>query len=244
MTGFEALPGQVVVEADENAVAAAAATWLAEQVAGADGPFRIALAGGTTPRRLYTRLAVEPAGLAFERWVVFFGDERAVPPDDPQSNLHMAREALLDHVPVPPEAIHRMDAEHPDRDAAAAAYAAVLDRTCPPGPGGAPRLDVVLLGLGTNGHTASLFPGDPALDVRDRWVTPAEADYDPRARLTLTVPVLCAARHAAFLVTGEGKGDALREVIAGTAPAALVRPADGTLHWFLDRAAAASLAGR
>lgn len=154
----------------------------------------------------------------------------------------MAREALLERVPVAPERIHRMEAERKDLDAAAAEYAAMLAATRPPAAAGsAPRLDCVLLGLGENGHTASLFPGEPALEVTDRWAVRARADYPPYDRITLTFPVLNAARNVAFLVTGSAKGEALRGVVAGSVPAARVLPADGELRWFLDAAAAAGL---
>jgi 6-phosphogluconolactonase len=173
--------------------------------------------------------------------MVFWSDERAVPPDDPQSNYHLAWEALLRHVPVIPERVHRMEAERPDRDAAAREYASLLADTLVRGPFGAPRLHCTLLGLGENGHCASLFPGDPSLEVKHRWVVPSRADYAPYDRLTFTFPTINASERVAFLVSGGGKGEALRGVIAGTVPAARVRPEDGTLQWFLDEAAAASI---
>ena len=206
--------------------------------------FRIALAGGGTPRALYRLLAAE---LGTDRahwraWEVFFGDERACPADDPGSNYRMAREALLDLVPIPAEQVHRIEAERADLDAAAAEYGTILSSTSPAAtPGSPPRLDCILLGLGENGHTASLFPGDPSLEVRDRWAVRSRADYAPYDRITLTFPVLNAAAHVAFLVTGATKTDALLGVIRGTVPAAGVRPVDGELRWFLDTAAAAGL---
>ena len=263
------LPGTVLVADDPVRVAAAAADWVIEIAAEAaarqagdpsrsaligdgrfrkavagDGRFRIALAGGSTPRGLYQALAAEPRRerVDWTRWEVFFGDERACPPDDPSSNYRMAREALLDLVPVAPERIHRIEAERPDLAAAAAAYSALLEETCPRVANGpAPRLDCILLGLGENGHTASLFPGDPALDVHVRWAVRSRADYAPYDRITLTFPVLNAAAHVAFLVTGGSKGDALRGVTQGAVPAAGVRPTAGELRWFLDAAAADSL---
>jgi len=247
MSGTAELPGTVSVAADPAGVAAAAADWLLDLAGDAitrSGRFAIALAGGSTPRSLYSLLATAPRRerTDWARWEFFFGDERACPPDDPGSNYRMAREALLDHVPVAAGRVHRMEGEREDLDLAAADYAAVLAATCASGAAGdAPRLDAVLLGLGENGHTASLFPGDPVLEVTDRWAARARADYAPFDRITLTFPVLNAARNVAFLVTGAAKGDALRGVAAGTVPAARVRPAEGDLRWFLDTAAAASI---
>jgi 6-phosphogluconolactonase len=241
------LPGAVTVRDDAAGVAPAAADWIveiAEAAIAEGGRFRIALAGGSTPRTLYQVLATAPhrERMDWRSWEVFFGDERACPPDDPANNCRMAREALLDLVPIRPELIHRMEAERADLDAAAAEYSSILASTCPPAsPGSAPRLDCVLLGLGENGHTASLFPGDPALQVRDRWAVPSRADYAPFDRITVTYPVLNAAAHVAFLVTGPAKGEALRGVVEGRVPAAGVRPPDGELRWFLDTAAADSI---
>jgi 6-phosphogluconolactonase len=169
---------------------------------------------------------------------VYFGDERACPPDDPASNYRLARETLLDHVPIPPDRVHRMEGERPDLDVAAAGYSALLGASLPPGPRGVPRLDCILLGLGTNGHTASLFPGTPALEVEDAWATRGLADYEPFDRITVTFPLIDAGAAVAFLVAGESKRDALAGVVAGTVPASRVRPVDGRLLWFLDRAAA------
>jgi 6-phosphogluconolactonase len=241
------LPGRVTVLDGPLGVAVAAAEWLlgiaGERILG-DGEFRVALAGGGTPRDLYQALAAPPwrERTRWDRWRVFFGDERACPPDDPRSNYRLVRDTLLDQVPIRAELVHRIEAERDDLDSAAAEYSTLLARTCPPsGPSPAPRLDCVLLGLGENGHTASLFPGDPALEVRDRWAVQSRADYAPYDRITLTFPVLNAAAHVAFLVTGGTKGEALRGVVRGTVPAAGVWPPDGELRWFLDTAAAASL---
>jgi 6-phosphogluconolactonase len=135
-----------------------------------------------------------------------------------------------------------MEGERADLDAAASQYETILSLTSPAGtPGSPPRLDCILLGLGENGHTASLFPGDPSLEVRDRWAVRSRADYAPYDRITVTFPVLNAAAHVAFLVAGAAKADALRGVIQGTVPAAGVRPVDGELRWFLDAAAAGSI---
>jgi 6-phosphogluconolactonase len=247
MSEVARLPGAVTVRDDPTGVAAAAAGWIVEIARAAmaeGGRFRIALAGGSTSRTLYQVLAMTPhrERTDWGRWEVYFGDERACPPDDPANNCRMAREALLDLVPVRPELIHRMEAERADLDAAAAEYSSILASTCPTAAtGSAPRLDCILLGLGENGHTASLFPGDPALQVRDRWAVRSRADYAPFDRITVTYPVLNAAAHVAFLVTGATKGEALRGVVEGRAPAAGVRPPDGELRWFMDTAATGSL---
>jgi 6-phosphogluconolactonase len=239
------LPGRVHLEPDPLEVAVAAASWLVDRerdAAAARGVFHVGLAGGSTPKLMYVVLRGTPMRdeAAWERWQVWFGDERAVPGDDESSNHHLAR-TLFDHVPIPAANIHRMPGERPDLAAAAAEYAALMERELPAGPGGAPRLDALLLGLGENGHTASLFPGDPSLDVDDRWVVASRADYEPYDRLTLTFPTINAAAAVAFAVTGGSKAGAFRGVRAGTAPAARVRPADGELHWFLDAAAGATV---
>jgi 6-phosphogluconolactonase len=244
VSGGAGLPGAVTARDDPGGVAAAAAEWLVGIAAATltrRDRFRVALAGGSTPRALYQLLAAEfGADRAHWRaWEVYFGDERACPPDDPSSNYRMARETLLDRVPIAPERVHRMEGERADLDAAAAEYASILAATSPPiAPGAPPRLDCILLGLGENGHTASLSPGDPALEVGDRWAVRSRADYAPYDRITLTFPVLNAAAHVAFLVAGATKVEALRGVVRGTVPAARVRPPDGELRWFLDAEAA------
>jgi 6-phosphogluconolactonase len=233
------LPGSVRVLTDPIAVAAAAAQWVSERSA-TSIPFRIALSGGSTPQFLYEALASSTfnVGIDWSRWHVFFADERAVPPDDPQSNYRLVRDTLVSRVPIAPEHVHRIEADGPDLDAAAAAYSRLLEAEC----GRPPRLDVVLLGLGPDGHTASLFAGTPALDVEDSWATRGRAGVQPFDRITLTFPAINAAAHVAFLVTGNAKADALRGVVAGTVPAARVRPAHGDQTWFLDAAAAGTLA--
>ena len=240
------LPGALHVAADPDAVAAEVAAWLQGRVRSRpDGPggFGIALAGGSTPRVLYDRLAQSPDPAAFDwpAWEVYYGDERACPPDDERSNHHLATIHLLSRVAIDPARVHRMEAERADLDAAAAEYSQLLATTREAGPAGAPRLDVVLLGLGENGHTASLFPGQPALEVVDAWATRGRADYQPYDRITLTFPAINAAAAVAFMVTGGAKREAFAGVAAGTVPAARVAPADGELHWFVDAAAAATL---
>ncbi|GAC1340957.1 MAG: 6-phosphogluconolactonase [Candidatus Dormibacteria bacterium] len=238
------LPGATVrVFADSEQVAGAAASWLT-RVRGEDpGRLDVALAGGSTPRRLYELLAAPPHRdeVDWSRWNVWFGDERAVPPADQASNYRMARDTLLSQVPIAREQVHRMPADRADLEAAAAHYGQELLSCLPSRLEAVPRLDVVLLGLGENGHTASLFPGDPSLAVRDRLCVPARADYAPYQRLTLTLPPLNAARQVIFMVSGANKGEALRAVRDGSAPAARVRPRKGELLWLLDEQAAEGL---
>jgi 6-phosphogluconolactonase len=231
------LPGEVRVVGDPIAVAAGAAQWLSERCRG-DGAFRIAVAGGRTPRFLYEALASSTFRdhIDWRRWHLYFGDERAVAPEDPDSNFGLVRDTLLAKVPIPAGQVHRMEADRPDLDGAAAAYSHVVEAGC----GRPPRLDVILLGLGEDGHTASLFPGTPALDVTDAWATRGRAPVEPHDRITLTFPAINAAATVAFLVTGAAKAHALRGVAGGSVPAARVRPQDGHLVWFLDTAAALS----
>ncbi len=216
------------------------------------GRAAIALAGGGTPRRLYRLLGTLRHGglngLQAERPLVdwrhvefFWTDERCVPPDDRHSNYRLALETLLDPLGVPEYRVHRIAGELPP-EAAARRYAAELDRVL----GGAPpRFDLVLLGLGADGHTASLFPGDPALDERRRTVVPAQAPRPPRDRITLTLPVLTAARRALFLVSGSGKSEAVRRVLVEreALPATLLRAGAARIRWLLDRSAASRLPG-
>ena len=237
------LAGRLIVRETPAQLAETAAELIARAAASAvdaHGWFAIALTGGRTPLLLYASLTRPPwrDSIRWETWRVYFGDERACPPDNAASNYHAARTALLDHVPVAATHVHRMPADAADLDAAARSYEAELVHDLPRGPRDAPRFDCVLLGLGENGHTASLFPGTPALTVADRWVTRGRADYAPYERLTLTFPTLNAAALVAFLVTGASKQAALRSTAAGETPASRVRPSDGALVWLLDSAAA------
>ncbi len=210
----------------------------------ARGRFALALSGGRTPQRLYQLLAEGRGGpVDWSKVHVFWGDERCVPPDDPDSNYGMAWWTLLDHVPIPPDHVHRMRAEDaPDR--AAASYEADLRAFF----GGPSAFDLVLLGLGPDGHTASLFPGSEALNEPFRWALPSRAPegVEPAQRLTLTLPALNAAMQAMFLVTGAEKASVVTDILtdldsaAARYPAARVRPA-GRLLWLLDEAAAKGL---
>jgi len=237
------LAGEVRIHDSLTELAGEAAAWIVSTANAATrqhGTFSIALSGGHTPSPVLEKVAAEPlrSSLGWPSWRVYFADERAVRPDDPESNYSLVRQTLLDRVPIPENAIHRMEGERPDLDAAAAEYSALLAATLPLLNGGAPRLDCILLGLGENGHTASLFPGTEALDVADSWATRGRADYAPYDRITLTFPAINAAASVAFLVAGASKRAALRGVVDGTVPAARVRPSDAALIWFLDRDAA------
>jgi 6-phosphogluconolactonase len=238
------LAGERIVSRTPQDVADSVAHWIATQARRANedhGSFSIALSGGSTPRLLNSLLAGPEwkDRIDWAKWDVYFADERACPPDDPASNYSLAETTLLTHVPVDPDRVHRMQAERTDLDAAAAEYSDLLAKTLPAAPTGAPQLDLVLLGLGENGHTASLFPGTPALEVTDRWATRGLADYAPVDRITLTYPVINAAVAVGFMVTGAAKHEALAATARGEVPASHIRPTDGMLAWFLDAAAAA-----
>lgn len=227
--------------------AADALVLVARRAVAERGRFTLALAGGSTPRRLYGLLADarEPfrGQVPWDRTHVFFGDERHVPPDHPESNYRMARQALLAHVGA--ASVHRMRGELPDAAGAAAAYQAELASFFEAGEDGPPpRLDLVLLGIGADGHTASLFPGSEALEERRRWVAAPFVERLRAHRITLTLPTLDRARQVLFLASGGQKADALARALApppGSAapPAGRVRPADGEVTWIADRAAAA-----
>ncbi len=207
------------------------------------GSASLVLSGGSTPRTLYQVLATaHREAIPWDRVRVYWGDERYVPPDDPCSNYRMAREALLDHVSIPAENVHPMPTNLADPGAAALAYEQTLRRHFQ---SAWPWFDLILLGLGTDGHTASLFAGSPALDEPARWVTVARAPVEPSMRLTLTLPVINHAARVDFLVTGAEKagvlGRVLREAPDTTEiPAAGVRPMHGTVTWWIDEAAAGS----
>ena len=228
--------GRRLVVPDAAALARTGADLLASLLRDAvreRGRASLALSGGTTPGPVYRALASRSAADAapWEHVEVFFGDERCVPPDDEQSNYLMARRDLLDLLPVPPLAVHRIRAEGPDRGRAAAAYAELLP----------PALDVLVLGMGPEGHIASIFPGSPALR-EERLVVPVETPKPPPWRLTVTPPVIAAARTVVVLVTGDAKVEAVERALApdgdpGITPARLAL--QGT--WILTRDAAPGL---
>jgi 6-phosphogluconolactonase len=236
------------VLADPAALAEHVAAWLLQLAQAKGGPFALCLSGGSTPKALYTRLAQAPYRDAFpwDRTHLFWGDERFVPPDDALSNYRMVKEALLDHAPIPEANVHAVPTIGLSPGEAAQAYAATLrvfygaDRLDP----ARPLFDVNLLGLGEDGHTASLFPGTAVLDERDLWVADVEG-AKAEARITLTYPALDASAHAAFLVTGEGKRAMLRTLLAqdGSIPAARIAP-HGELVVFADETAAQGAAAQ
>jgi 6-phosphogluconolactonase len=207
------------------------------------GRFTLVLSGGSTPERTYRILArpVRTAALDWSRTYLFFGDERFVPPDDERSNFRMVQRSLLAGVPIPADHVFPMATAAATAEEAARDYADQLGRFFPAAAW--PRFDLVLLGLGDDGHTASLFPGAAALKVADTWVTwsPPGRLPPPVDRITLTYPVLNAARQVAFLVAGANKAAVLKQVFMENAdrqqfPAAGIQPADGTLTWFVDKA--------
>jgi 6-phosphogluconolactonase len=235
------ISGRLDISNDPDALAHRVAEWFTETVAAAPGTVRIALSGGSTPKALYTLLGDEPfvTRIPWQRLELFWGDERFVPHDDPASNYRMTREALFDRAPVSSDHVHPVPADGTPEDAAAR-YESLLRRLY-----GADRLDparplfeIQLLGLGADGHTASLIPGQPVLEDREHWVAAVLGGRAER-RITLTYPAIESSRKIAFLVTGAEKAHAVAAVRAGDTnlPAARIR-AQGEVIWFLDRAAA------
>ncbi len=211
------------------------------------GRFTVALSGGSTPKGLYTLLATDfQSSIPWERIFFFWGDERHVPPGHPDSNYRMAYTALLSKVPVPPQNVFRIPAEDQNPDAVAEAYEKTLRGFFQLRPGQLPRFDLLLLGMGPDGHTASLFPGTRALEERARLVAPNWVEKFKAYRITLTLPALNHSACIVFLVSGEDKATTLRSVLEGNSsaeqlPASMVRPTDGRLLWLLDRTAAGGL---
>lgn len=242
----------IVVTHDLNDLSTQAAelfVTLAQRAAQEEGNrFSVALSGGETPRSLYTLLATPQyaSQIPWARVHVFWGDERHVPPDDDESDYRMAYEALLCKVPIPPRNVHRVRAEAPDAGEAAREYADDLRGFFNLQPDEWPRFDLALLGMGPDAHTASLFPGTDALRETERLVAAPWVDKFNTYRITLTPPVLNNAAVIVFLVSGAGKAATLRDVLDGERqpdllPAQLIAPADGTLLWLVDEAAAAQL---
>lgn len=216
----------------------------AQDAMAARGRFSVALTGGATPRRTYEMLAQSPFRdrVEWARVHIFWGDERCVAPEDPRSNALLAQETLLRRVPVPAGQVHPMDCRPSPREAARR-YEALLQSFFA---GGEPRFDLILLGLGENGHTASLFPGAPVLTETARWVAEVYVAEQDLHRLTLTAPCINRGAAVVFLVAGAGKAAVVREVIEGPRdpsrlPAQLIHPEPGELHWLLDKGAAGAL---
>lgn len=233
--------GHMEIFPDPRALARYVAQWMTEAAVAAKGPFRVSLSGGSTPKTLYELLASDEFSGRFPWNLVswYWGDERFVPYDHPDSNFRMTREAMLAKAPVPPQNIHPVPVDGTPDDAALRyeqtlqqAYgAATLDPR-------RPLFDLTLLGLGPDGHTASLLPGEPVLNERKRWVA-AVSHGRPEIRITMTYPAIDSSRRVAFLVTGREKAAILQTIRAGGSqvPAARVHPT-GELFWFADRAAA------
>jgi 6-phosphogluconolactonase len=233
--------GRIEILPDPSALAHRVAEWMTQAALAAPGPFRVSLSGGSTPKALYGLLASDEFSGRFPwpRVSWYWGDERFVPYDHPDSNYRMTREAMLARVPVPPENIHPIPTDGTPEDAARryeqtlqGAYGA---KTLDPQ---RPLFDITLLGLGPDGHTASLLPGEPVLTERKRWVA-AVSHGRPEARITMTYPAIESSRRVAFLVAGEEKAEIFGAIRTGNSqvPAARVRPV-GELLWFVDQAAA------
>jgi 6-phosphogluconolactonase len=242
--------GELVVLPDQAALADEAArrfVELAREAIDTSGRFSVALAGGNTPRAMYQRLVGPPLRDQVD-WAnvhVFWSDERYVPPDDPESCYRMAREAMLAHVPIPAAHIYLAPTVGGEPEAAAQAYAETLTAAFK---SDLPRFDLILLGMGPDGHTASLFPGKPQVTAptSDLVVAVHDSPKPPRARLSFTLPLINAAAHVLFLVAGAEKAAALRDVLRGPhdparLPAQGARPTHGTLTWLVDAAAAREL---
>jgi 6-phosphogluconolactonase len=240
----------VEVLADPRAVAEAAAERFVDAASRAidvAGRFLVALSGGSTPRPFFHQLG-SPAYLDRVDWEmvhVFWADERCVPPSEPESNYAAAKESLLDQVDVKPGHVHRIRGED-DPETAALEYERLLRRAFttsegPPRDEAGARFDLIVLGMGEDGHTASLFPGTPAVSETERWVVPVAAPVPPLRRVSLTPPVLNAAAERVFLVTGEAKAPALARVLGGTEdPVALPASTISGATWLVDEAASTS----
>jgi 6-phosphogluconolactonase len=226
---------------DSDSLAQAAATHFAEQAAEAiatRGRFIVALAGGTTPRLTYTLLASWSFATRVD-WLrvhLFWGDERCVPPEHRDSNYRMVREALLGKAPIPSANVHRIQSEL-DPAWAAMAYESELETLL----GSEGRFDLILLGMGPDGHTASLFPGTAALEEQTRWVVENYVEKLNTCRITLTLPIINKARQVTFLVSGTSKAAPLARIQAGEPlPAGLIQPTEGQLTWLVDQQASHS----
>lgn len=234
---------QIIVADDPQDLARRGADILVQRAGSAQGMFSIALSGGNTPRGLYETLARDPykQEMPWDNWQVFFSDERFVPPDSPESNYFLAETTLLSKVPIPDRFVHRVATVDMDPNESAALYAENIRRIFNAPITQVPHFDVILLGMGKDGHTASLFPDTEALNVEDRLVV---ANYVPQAgmwRITFTFDLINAARLVLFLVEGADKAPVLARVLSGAdLPAAHIQP-EGDLIWLVDKAAASDL---
>jgi 6-phosphogluconolactonase len=244
------VPGQLITEVDPKQLAEEAASRLGQALREAiaqRGSASIALSGGNTPRPAYERLARQ-AGIDWSRVSVFFIDERAVPPTHERSNYRLAKESLLDNAPIPAANVHRMRGEAADLDQAAREYEALLKAHLKPSavdPSEMPSFDVAVMGIGDDGHTASLFPGDPSVDVRDRLTLAIAAapDTGREARLTVTAPIIENIRTVVVLAAGKAKHGPLERIwsVSGTTqetPSRILRDVKGSITWIIDKGAA------
>lgn len=243
------MPAEIHVHPDPESLSLAAARrWvaLAGQACARRGAFHVALSGGSTPKALYDALA-RPAFAAQVDWQrvhVYFGDERSVPPTHPDSNYRMADQALLRHVPIPPDQVHPMEAQPDHIERNAKTYERLLRAALPKGADGIPVFDLVLLGIGTDGHIASLFPHTSAAREQDRLVTAVYVEKLQTWRMTITFPLINHARHVMLLASGRGKAEVIRQALQDHArdgkeplPVQRLRPA-GVAEWHLDAKAA------
>jgi len=240
---------QIALFPDANTLSQDAAHYivrLANESIVTHGRFTLALSGGTTPRKLYGMLGDEPylSQIDWARVDIFWSDERCVPPDSEDSNYLLAQQVLLNKIPIPAAHIHRMPADAEDRDAASQAYTDEMRRVF--ATDGIPSFDLIQLGMGPEGHTASLFPHQASLHEQQRLVMPVSVPKPPPPRLTFTPPLLNAAHNVLFLVSGPDKADAVQAVLEGAYqpdeyPAQIVRPTNGEVVWMLDTKAASNL---
>ncbi len=239
----------VAIYPDSDTLSHAAARYVvrvASEAITTHGRFTLALAGGSTPKKLYALLASEPYRDQID-WAlteIFWSDERCVPPDSEDSNYHLALEALLSKVPLPAAQIHRVLVDMEDQDEASRLYTQEIQRVF--GTNGIPSFDLIQLGMGPEGHTASLFPHQASLHEQTRLIMSVVVPKPPPPRLTFTPILLNAASHILFLVTGQDKADALQAVLEGEYnpdeyPAQIIRPTKGEVTWMLDPAAASKL---
>ncbi len=240
---------QIAVYPDSDTLSHEAALYtvhIAQEAIATHGRFSMALSGGSTPKKLYRLLAEEPYRSQID-WAlveIFWSDERCVPPDSDESNYLLAQQAMLNTLPLASKQIHRMPADMEDRDAAALTYTREMQITF--GTDGVPAFDLIQLGMGPEGHTASLFPHQSSLHEQQRLVMPVSVPKPPPPRLTFTPRILNAALHILFLVTGAEKADAVQAVLEGAYqpdeyPAQLIKPLKGEVTWMFDQAAANKL---
>ena len=238
-----------IVEHDEKLASEVADLFIASAEEAKDGPFRVALSGGSTPRKLYLRLvSAECANrVAWPRVQFYFSDERCVPPDHAESNFKLANDTLFQPLGIKATQVFRIEGEADQPDLAARRYEATIRQQFAIPSSAWPRFDLILLGLGDDGHTASLFPGSPALNEKIRAVVPSESPRGVTHRITFAAPLINHARRIVFMVTGLQKAPAIRAILKDDAvdahqyPAKLIRPSEGRLMWYLDRGAASAL---